>query len=115
MIIEVMLAAVLMQQPAPVKNPTRVEFTCQDHDRDDNHEMDIIRTSDGVVIQTIQLGDPAPDANGVIRANVNVQPIAFGEYTARVRAVAGVIRSDNSTDSNLFQRSPGTPAGVVVR
>jgi hypothetical protein len=99
-----------------VKNPTTAEFDCPDHDLDDNHELDIISVvgTNRVVIQTISLGDKPADADGKVRFALNLQPIAFGDYVARARAVAGAIKSDDSADSNLFQRVPGKP-GVTLK
>jgi hypothetical protein len=114
MIIELALTAAMLQA-GTVKNPRTVEFTCQDHDRDDQHELDIIRVADGAVIQTLQLGDPAVDTDGKVRTVINVQPIAFGEYKARVRAVVGTLKSDDSADSNTFERVPGAPSGATVK
>jgi hypothetical protein len=112
-IIETLLAVSLFQEPN-VRNPRIVEFTCPDHDRDDQHELDI-RDASGKVIQTLLLGDPAA-VSGVVSATINVQPIAFGTgYTVVVRAVAGTAKSDNSTASNAFDRVPGTPANTVIR
>jgi len=113
MLIEAALALAMLQT-ATVKNPRNVEFTCPDHAIDTEHELDIVRTSDGVVVQTILLGDPAA-ADGVVRTTINVQPVAFGEYVARVRVVAGTVKSDSSPDSNRFERAPGQPGSVIVR
>ena len=115
MIIETLLALALVQTPVNVKNPRTVEFTCEDHATDDQHELDIVRTSDNVVIQTLALGDPVAGPGGVIAATINVQPVAFGTYYVRVRAVAGTLKSDNSSNSNLFDRVPGSPASVIVK
>jgi hypothetical protein len=111
----VMAVAIHTAQAATVKNPRTVEFTCPDHDRDDQHELDIVRTSDGAVIQTLQLGDPAVDGDGLVRASINVQPVSFGEYVVRVRVLAQGVSSDNSADSNVWQRAPGSPGGVVAK
>jgi hypothetical protein len=115
MIAELLLAATMLQSTPAPKNPTTVTFNCADHDRDDQHELDIIRVSDGAVIQTVLLGDPAADANGVVTATVNVQPIAFGQYKVRVRAVAGTVKSADSADSNVFDRVPGSPTKVNIQ
>jgi hypothetical protein len=114
MIVELALTASLLQS-ATVKNPRNVEFACPDHDRDDQHELDIVRTSDGAVIQTLLLGDPPVSADGLVRATFNVQPVAFGEYVARVRVVAGGQKSEDSPDSNVWARTPGSPSGVVTK
>jgi hypothetical protein len=112
---ELLMLAALVQTREVPKNPTEVIFTCADHDRDDQHELDIIRSSDGTVLQTILLGDPPADAAGLITAAINVQPIAFGTYTAVARAVAGGVKSENSDPSNAWERVPGKPGTVRVQ
>jgi len=97
-----------------IKNPTAVAFTCPDHARDDQHEIDIVRVSDGAVIQTILGGDP-DEVSGEVTVAINVQPVAFGQYQVIVRAVAGLLKSDNSNPSAIWERTPGRPSGVVVR
>jgi len=114
-----LLATALFAQtpppPAPVvKNPTLVTFTCADHDRDTQHELDIINV-DGAVVQTLLIGDPPADADGVVHATINVQPVAFGSYTVKVRAVAGDLKSDDSVASAVWQRVPGAPSKPSVR
>lgn len=108
--ITTLLVALLFQ--ALVSNPRAVIFQCPDHAQDSGHEIDILNSS-GAVIQTIQGGDPAADANGDVRVDINVQPIAFGNYTVRVRAVAGALKSLDS-DPASFARVPGRPIGVRV-
>lgn len=109
-----LLLAVVLQTSTIVKNPRNVEFTCADHAQDTGHELDIINSS-GTVIQTLQLGDPPAGTDGIVRATINVQPIAFGVYTAKVRAVVGTSKSDDSLPSNQFERAPGSPGSVVVK
>ena len=82
---------------APVRNPTGLAFQCLDHDRDDQHEIDIVRESDGMVVATLLGGDPPADAAG------------------EIRAVAGTIRSDNSLPSDIWDRAPGRPGQPVPR
>jgi hypothetical protein len=98
-----------------VRNPRSVTFTCPDHAQDDNHEIDIVRASDGVVVQTITGGDPPADAEGMVTIALNVQPVAFGTYTVRVRAVAAGIKSDASDSSDVWERAPGKPTGLIVK
>lgn len=127
MIHALLLNAALMtsaaQTPAPVRNPSHVEFNCADHDGDTEHELKIFRIegTTRVLISTILLGDPAykDAATKLVAADINVQPIAFGEYVATVTAVASVngtpIKSDDSDESNLFQRAPGKPSTLVIK
>ena len=118
MIIEALvLSAALVQTPPepPVKNPRGVTITCPDHDRDDQHEVDIVRVSDGQVVQTILAGDPAPNSTGDVDLLINVQPIAFGQYRFVVRAVAGSLKSENSQPSEIWERAPGAPSIKKVK
>lgn len=112
MLAELMLAAVL-QADATVKNPRGVGFTCADHAADDAHEVQIVRASDGAVIQTIAGGDPAAVAGEVV-IPINVQPVAFGLYRFRVRALAGGLASDWA-ESQVWERVPGAPTNVIAR
>lgn len=101
---------------AQVKNPTQVLFkVSDDHSTVTSYEMDIKRVSDNAVIQTINLGKPAPDAQGNASAAINVQPVVFGTYYVVLRAVAGTLKSDDSTPSNQWQRVPGKPSGAQVQ
>lgn len=104
------LAALL--QAAPVPNPTKVVFNCPDHAQDTNHEIDIV-TAAGVVVQTIQAGDPPADANGDVTVQLNVQPIKFGTYTVRVRVVADQFKSEDAP-SPQWVRVPGKPTNVRI-
>lgn len=102
------------QTQEPVKNPRAVIFQCPDHDRDTGHEIDIIDEASGKVVQTIAAGDPAPDAAGDVRIDINVQPVSFGRYVVRARATFGAIRSPDSTPSPVWERTPGRPSGTRV-
>lgn len=108
MIFELLIAIALLQ--AVPSNPRAVVFQCPDHAQDTAHELDIVDSA-GVVIQTIQGGDPPAAANGDVTIAINVQPIAFGVYTVRVRAVAGSLKSVDS-DPATFARVPGKPTDV---
>lgn len=102
------------RQIPPVKNPTRIEFTCPDHARDDNHEVDIIDTT-GAITQTLLVGDPAADAAGKVSVVVNVQPVAFGSFRFQVRAIAGAIKGENSPVTDPWERTPGAPSKGLVK
>ncbi len=105
----------LMQSTPPMaKNPSEVSFVCPDHAQDSGHEVDIINAG-GVVIQTIQGGDPPADANGIVTIPLNLQPVAFGAYTIRVRATASLVKSTDSDASNIWERVPGAPSKPVVK
>jgi hypothetical protein len=107
------IAAAVVAQVSIVRNPRAVVFECPDHDQDTGHEIDIVRVSDGAVIQTIQGGDPASGAvvDGLpsVTIPINVQPVIFGAYRVVVRAVAGSFKSDSSDPSAIWERAPGKP------
>lgn len=107
--------AVLHSQTSIVRNPRAVAFTCPDHATDDAHEVAIVRESDGVTIQTLAGGDPAAGTTGEVEVALNVQPITFGRYRVQVRAGAAGQWSDWSDPSEVWERAPGKPSGVVVR
>lgn len=111
------LSLLALQVPAQVvvKNPRGLAFLCPDHALDDQHEIDIVRESDGAVIQTLLGGDPPLNAQGEAEFTVNVQPVAFGQYRFVARAVAGLFESESSDPSALWERVPGKPSGLIVR
>lgn len=102
-------------QAVPIKNPSGIAFTCPDHDRDDQHELDIVKESDGSLLQTLLLGDPPASATGEVVGSINVQPIAFGQYRFVLRAVAGALKSENSLPSDIWERVPGRPSMPIPR
>lgn len=101
--------------PADVDNPSAVQFSpSSDHATLDSYELDILRP-DGSVLQTLNLGKPTPDANGVCTAPMNVQPVAFGKgYSVRIRALAGGAASGYAVSDNKFNRIPGAPTKVKI-
>lgn len=99
---------------AQVKNPRAIAFTCPDHATDTGHEVDVIDAK-GVVIQTIQGGDPALNAAGEVEIPLNLQPVAFGAYMFRVRATAGAVKSPDSVASEVWERTPGQPGKPVPK
>jgi hypothetical protein len=102
------------QQPI-VKNPDRVQYEClYDHQLHTGHELDIIRVSDNVVIQTLSLGTAPPDANGKITHAINVVPVAPTTYYVRMRSLTGAMRSSDSAPSNTWERVPGEPTRVEM-
>jgi len=105
--------SVSVRAQGPPKNPRQIAFFCPDHDRDDQHEVDIVRVSDGVVIQTLLVGDPPLTGTEVV-VDVNVAPVAYGQYRFVVRAVAGALRSNDSNPSEVWERTPGRPSSLVV-
>jgi hypothetical protein len=115
----------LAQPPSPecdlppagtvVQNPTRVCMEVSpDHDAIDGYAADLVDDA-GAVIQTIDMGLPAPTTTGdgsrwIIWSNLNVMPHAFGSYTTVVRAYAGGVSGPNSEVSNTWDRTPGPPS-----
>lgn len=104
-------------QTPPVRNPTGAQFTSPDHATVTGYEIDIIRVADNSLVQTITIAKSATTvlATGEISVTLNVQPIAFGEYRCVARAVAGTMKSDNSTPSDIWNRVPGPPSKPVMK
>lgn len=115
MFVVIVLCATAAHAQTREINPTRVIFSCADnHDQHTSHEVDILRV-DGTVLQTVILGTAPPDASGDVTLTINVQPIAFGTYTVRVRAVAGGVKGADSLPSNVWDRVPGAPGKPKVQ
>lgn len=119
MTVALLLAVASAALAQTVKNPTRVEFTSPDHANAQvtGYEFDIITTA-GAVSQTIVItkSQCTVGTDGVtISATINVQPINFGNYTSKMRTVAGTLKSEDSPASNAWERSPGAPSKPVPR
>jgi hypothetical protein len=100
-------------QIPPVKNPNAVEFTSADHATITGYEVDIL--SGATVISTLVLGKGTL-AGGIVTLPLNVQPIAFGTYTLRIRAVASAtLKSENSVPSDPWDRVPGPPSKPTIK
>ena len=97
------IGSVVLCAQTPVRNPQSISFTCADHDRDDEHEVEIVDVKTGAVVQTILLGDP-PLTGSLVMTTVNLRPLAFGSYVVRVRAVANGQRSETSDPSESSDR-----------
>lgn len=91
-----------------VKNPTLLTFTSVDWETIDRHELDIARTSDNQIIQT--LIDNGPYSSQDISVGINVMPVAFGQYVFVARACIATLCSVDSDPSNLWERVPGKPS-----
>jgi hypothetical protein len=102
--------------PPDVNNPTKIEWTASaDHATIDGYTLDILNSSN-VVIQTLDLGKPAPDVNNLCVANLNVQPVTFGSgYYVTLRARANNVFSAATVSQNKFNRVPGAPTKPVVK
>lgn len=100
-------SAPVQAQVPPVKNPTAVEFTSADHATVTGYEVDILNGT--TVLTTLSLGKGTL-AGGIVTLPLNVQPIAFGTYTLRIRAVASpTLKSENSPSSDPWDRVPVAP------
>jgi len=112
-----LVANVAVSQTLP--NPTGAEWTCSaDHSSISSYEIGWFLAGATAPVSTTDLGKPIPTAANLCTSAINVMPLAFAEYSAKVRCkVAGapVIYSEWSDPSNLFQRVPGKPGGVVVK
>lgn len=117
----IVMASMASAQPVP--NPTRLHFTASlDHQAVTTYEVGWFLAGATDAVSTVDLGKPAPDTvtgcaspAPCIEAAVNVMPLPFAEYTAKVRARAGTLASDWSVASNPFVRVPGAPGGPVVK
>lgn len=99
-----------------VKNPTRAEFTASaDHAVITSYEIGWFLGAAVDPVSTVDLGKPTPDATNLCTTAINVMPLPFNEYTAKMRAKAGTVYSDWSLASNPFQRVPGPPSKPVVK
>jgi len=97
-----------------VANPDLLTFNSPDWDKADRHELEIIRTSDNVVVQT--LVDNGPYTSQAISVGINVMPVAFGEYVFRATACsASPCNGLQSEPSNLWDRVPGKPSQPVAQ
>lgn len=104
------------QTPA-VKNPSGLEFTSADHAIVTSYELDIVRESDKVVVQTLTVANSPVIAlvAGKVVIPLNVQPVTFGSYRIVSRAVAGALKSVDSVPSDVFERVPGAPSKGVLK
>lgn len=106
-------SAPALAQVPPAKNPTAVEFMSADHAAVTGYEVDILTGT--TVLTTLSLGKGAL-AGGIVTLPLNVQPIAFGTYTLRVRAVASpTLKSENSVVSDPWDRVPGAPSKPTIK
>lgn len=97
-------------------NPTGAEFTASpDHATITSYEIGWFLGGATSPVSTVDLGKPTPNASNVCTVVINVMPLPFNEYTAKVRAKAGTVYSEWSDPSNPFQRVPGRPGGPVVK
>jgi hypothetical protein len=115
-----LLAAAAFAQSVP--NPRLINFTASpDHQSITVYEVGWFLSGATSPVGTTDLGKPAPDTVPTcsspvpcVEASINVMPLPFAEYTAKVRARAGTLYSEWSLPSNPFVRVPGSPGGVPV-
>jgi hypothetical protein len=106
-----------------VPNPTKANWTASpDHPTITSYEIGWFLGAATQPVTTVDLGKPTPDTVPTcsspapcIEAAINVMPLGFNEYTAKVRAKAGTMYSEWSDPSNPFARVPGPPGGPVVK
>lgn len=113
-----LLALVALAAPAAAQtgivNPSALTFTSPDHALISAYEVDVV-TAAGVVLSTIVTGRGTQAASGDVTIPLNLQPIAFGVYTFRVRAVAVTVRSKDSPTSDAWTRAPGAPSKPIAQ
>lgn len=100
-----------------VKNPNIAQWTSPDHNLATAYEIDIIDTINNSVIQTITISNVPViplNTNGEVETKINVQPIKFGTYIAKVRVVFGAVKSEDSPPSNVWERTPQSATNVKV-
>lgn len=93
------------EPPTVITTSMTVIFDCAPalHAKDTGHELDLL-DPEGRVVQTIELGDPAPDEKGEIVVKLNVLPERGVVYTAVVRATIGKDKTASSAPSKPFIR-----------
>ena len=108
------VCAVPAMAQGTVSNPTKYEFDPSvDHAAIDTYELAIFDLTD-ILVATLNIGKPAVEADGKCRGAINVQPIKFGEYVAKVRARAVSVFSPWSDPSNQWTREPGKPGKPLI-
>ena len=116
-VVVVVLLAASPSFAQSLPNPTGAEWTCSaDHTAVTSYEIGWFLAAAASPVSTVDLGKPTGPT--LCTAAINVMPLAFAEYSAKVRAkVAGTpaVYSEWSDPSNLFQRVPGKPGTVVVK
>lgn len=97
-------------------NPTRAEFIASlDHAVISSYEIGWFLNGATSPVSVTSIGKPAPDASNLCSTPINVMPLPFNEYTAKIRAIAGTMFSEWSDSSNPFQRVPGKPGKPAVK
>lgn len=98
-------------------NPRNATWTPApgDHSQLETYELDLIDSA-GAVIQTLTFDATAlvVDAAGEVTVSLNVQPHAFGVYTAEVRGCANGLCGPDS-DPTGWIREPGKPGGLRLQ
>jgi hypothetical protein len=97
-------------------NPTGAEFTpSPDHAAVSQYEIGWFLSGAVDPLSITDIGKPTPDQNNVCRVTINVMPLPFNQYTAKIRAKAGDVYSEWSEPSNVFMRIPGKPGTPVIK
>jgi hypothetical protein len=100
----------------PIPNPTGAEWDPSvDHAQISSYELGYYLAGATDPVQTVDLGKPDPGPDGKCRAAINVRPLGFAVYTARIKAKAGPVASEWSDPSNPFARVPEPARNLVVK
>lgn len=120
----IVAALLLVASPASAQviNPQAIAFESPDHASPEvtGYEIDIVNGAGGLA-QTLTIAKSATTVTGTtaqgptVQVVVNVQPVKFGAYTFRVRAIAGAVHSLDSDASETWARSPGQPSKPRVQ
>ena len=104
-------------------NPRLAEWTASiDHATITSYELGFFLAGATSPVSIVDAGKPGVDIvvgcsapTPCIQYIINVMPLAFNEYTAKVRAKAGILYSEWSDSSNPFQRVPGKPGKIIIK
>jgi hypothetical protein len=77
------------QTSSPPANPTKAEFSSPDHAVITRYDFGIFLLGATAPTSTVDIGKPAPRADGLIEGALNVKPFGIGNYELKVRAIVG--------------------------
>jgi hypothetical protein len=111
-----LLLALPLSAQTAVTNPGHVEFTASvDHALIDKYVIGWFAQGATDPIQETDLGKPTPDGANLVSTTINIHPLGFGIYTAKVKAVVGAVSSEWSVPSNEAVRGPFPPASPSLK
>lgn len=110
------LAVASMAHAQAIPNPTKAEFEVSpDHTSTAIYEIGYYLNGAAEPVQVVTLGTfPAITAPGVASTSIDVKPLGFSRYTAKVRLKINNVYSEWSAPSNPFERVPLPPGNIVV-